>query len=40
MTREAVPIEKRRPLTRKEVLFLAVEQLGRCGCGCGVCHDS
>jgi hypothetical protein len=28
-------VEKRRPLTRVEIITLAVEQGGRCGCGCG-----
>lgn len=28
-------VEARRPLTRREVIELAVRQGGRCGCGCG-----
>lgn len=38
--REAVAIEPRRPLTRREVIELAVRQGGRCGCGCGVKLDA
>lgn len=30
-----VPIEKRKPLTRREALQLAFDQDGRCKCGCG-----
>lgn len=33
--REPVTIEKRRVLTRSEVIELSVRQNGRCGCGCG-----
>lgn len=33
--REPVTIEKRRVLTRVEVIELAVRQDGKCGCGCG-----
>lgn len=33
--REPVTIEKRRVLTRVEVIELAVRQGGKCGCGCG-----
>lgn len=40
MLREPVTIEPRKALTRKEYLHLAVEQLGRCGCGCGVKLDA
>lgn len=29
-------VEKRRPLTRREIIELAVRQAGVCGCGCGV----
>lgn len=35
MNREPVTIEKRRPLTRREVMHLMVEQGGRCKCPCG-----
>jgi hypothetical protein len=35
LTREAVTIEKRRVLTRVEVIELSVRQNGKCGCGCG-----
>jgi 5-methylcytosine-specific restriction protein A len=28
-------VEKRKPLTRAETLFLCIAQQGRCGCGCG-----
>ncbi len=35
MNREPVPIEPRRPLTRREVIELAVRQSGRCACPCG-----
>lgn len=38
MSREAV--EKRRPLTRKEVITLCLRQNGRCGCGCGFKLDA
>lgn len=31
-----VTIEKRKPLTRREVIQLMLDQEGRCGCGCGV----
>lgn len=34
--REPVTIEKRKPLTRREVIQLMLDQDGRCGCGCGV----
>jgi hypothetical protein len=40
MNREPVPIEPRRALTRKEYLHLAIDQNGRCGCGCGVKLDA
>lgn len=30
-----VPLESRRPLTRRETIELAVRQGGKCGCGCG-----
>lgn len=33
-------VEKRRPLTRIEIITLAVEQGGRCGCGCGIKLDA
>lgn len=33
--REPVAIEPRRPLTRREVIELAVRQSGRCACPCG-----
>lgn len=33
--REIPTIEKRRPLTRSEVIELSVRQNGKCGCGCG-----
>jgi hypothetical protein len=29
-------IEKRRPLTRREVMQLMLDQEGKCACGCGV----
>jgi hypothetical protein len=32
-------VEKRKPLTRAEVLTLCIAQQGRCGCGCGVHLD-
>ena len=35
MTPGKALVEKRRPLTRVEIITLAVEQNGRCGCGCG-----
>lgn len=35
MNRPAVEIETRRPLTRREVIELAVRQGGRCACPCG-----
>lgn len=35
MNREAVQIEARRPLNRREVVELCLRQEGRCGCGCG-----
>jgi len=35
MTSGKALVEKRRPLTRAEIITLAVEQAGRCGCGCG-----
>lgn len=35
LTREPVEIEKRRVLTRVEVIEIAVRQGGKCGCGCG-----
>jgi hypothetical protein len=38
--REPVQIEKRRPLTRRESLQLALDQDGRCDCGCGTKMDS
>lgn len=31
-----IVIEKRKPLTRREVIQLMLDQDGRCGCGCGV----
>lgn len=40
MNREPVTIEPRRPLTRRETIELAVAQLGKCGCGCGVKLDA
>ena len=36
MIREPVKIDKRKPLTRREVIQLMLDQDGRCGCGCGV----
>lgn len=36
MKREPVKIDKRKPLTRREVIQLMLNQDGRCGCGCGV----
>lgn len=30
------PTEKRKPLTRREVMQLMLDQEGKCGCGCGV----
>lgn len=38
--REKVEPEKRKPLTRREVIELAVRQGGKCGCGCGVKLDA
>lgn len=35
MNRPPIPIEPRRPLTRREVIELAVRQSGRCACPCG-----
>lgn len=35
MTPGKALVEKRRPLTRIEIITLAVGQGGRCGCGCG-----
>jgi hypothetical protein len=35
MNRPAVVIDKRKPLTRREVIQLMLDQEGRCGCGCG-----
>lgn len=35
MTLGKALVEKRRPLTRIEIITLAVEQGGKCGCGCG-----
>ena len=35
MSRPAVVIDKRKPLTRREVIQLMLDQEGRCGCGCG-----
>ena len=35
MNRPPVPIEPRRPLTRREALQLMLDQNGRCKCGCG-----
>lgn len=29
-------LEKRKPLTRREVIQLMLDQEGKCGCGCGV----
>lgn len=29
-------IEKRKPLTRRQVIQLMLDQEGKCGCGCGV----
>jgi hypothetical protein len=31
-----VALEKRKPLTRREVMQLMLDQDGKCGCGCGV----
>jgi len=31
----AANVEKRKPLTRRQVLQLMLDQDGRCGCGCG-----
>lgn len=31
--------EKRKPLTRRELIQLMLDQNGRCGCGCGVKLD-
>lgn len=39
MSRPAVVIDKRKPLTRREVIQLMLDQNGRCGCGCGVKLD-
>lgn len=33
--RADVALEARRPLTRREIIELAVRQGGKCGCGCG-----
>lgn len=38
--REIPTIEKRRPLTRSEVIELSVRQNGKCGCGCGCKLDA
>ncbi len=38
--REPAKVEDRRPLTRREVIELAVRQSGYCGCGCGVKLDA
>ncbi len=38
--RPAVVLEKRRVLTRVEVIELSVRQAGRCGCGCGAKLDA
>lgn len=35
MSRAPVEIEKRKPLSRREVIQLMLDQNGRCGCGCG-----
>lgn len=35
MTAPADLVEKRKPLTRAETLYLCIAQSGRCGCGCG-----
>lgn len=40
MTPGKALVEKRRPLTRIEIITLAVEQGGRCGCGCGIKLDA
>jgi hypothetical protein len=32
-------VEARKPLTRREYLQLCIDQMGRCGCGCGVKLD-
>jgi hypothetical protein len=32
----AADIEKRKPLTRMQVIQLMLDQDGKCGCGCGV----
>ena len=34
MPREAVPAQKRKPLTRRQFAELILAQEGRCGCGC------
>lgn len=34
-----VVIEKRKPLSRPQVIQLVLDQEGRCGCGCGVKLD-
>lgn len=36
MTRPAPETEKRKPLTRREVIQLMLDQEGKCACGCGV----
>lgn len=33
-------VETRKPLTRREIVELAVRQLGKCGCGCGFKLDA
>lgn len=40
MTPGKALVEKRRPLTRIEIITLAVEQGGKCGCGCGIKLDA
>lgn len=30
-----VALEKRKPLTRAQAIYLAIAQMGVCGCGCG-----
>lgn len=35
----ATTLEKRKPLTRREIIQLMLDQNGRCGCGCGVKLD-
>lgn len=40
LSRETVTIEKRRVLTRMEVIELSVRQVGKCGCGCGLKLDA